>query len=50
MTSTLPRKVLIAVTSAHAPMYPDGQETGKPLAFDSWQLQLPLDLLGLNAE
>lgn len=28
MTPTLPRKVLIAVTSAHAPMYPDGHETG----------------------
>ncbi|RPA83983.1 chaperone protein HSP31 [Ascobolus immersus RN42] len=27
-TSTLPRKVLIAVTSAHAPMYPGGEETG----------------------
>ena len=23
-----PRKALIAVTSAHAPLYPDGQETG----------------------
>lgn len=26
-----PRKALIAITSAHAPLYPEGKETGKPL-------------------
>lgn len=25
---TPPRKALIAITSAHAPLYPDGKETG----------------------
>ena len=26
---TPPRKVLIAITSAHAPLYPEGKETGE---------------------
>lgn len=25
-----PKRALIAVTSAHAALYPDGKETGKP--------------------
>lgn len=29
ITMAPPRKALIAVTSAHAPLYPDGQETGR---------------------
>lgn len=26
-----PRKALIAITSAHAPLYPEGKETGEAL-------------------
>lgn len=27
------RRALIAITSAHAPLYPEGKETGRPCAF-----------------
>ena len=42
-----PRKALIAVSSAHAPLYPEGKETGEFIAIHCRVYNRPRSLVGL---